>query len=101
MATIAGTVAVMQGRWWCPMCGGYGTGGWSMMFMWLFWLVVLAALVWLVARYAGYAGGRGGAGGGAGRGEDNAEAILRERYARGEIDETTYRRMLEELRRGP
>lgn len=30
-----------------------------------------------------------------------AEEILKERYARGEIDRETYQRMLEDLRRGP
>jgi putative membrane protein len=94
MMMIAMAVAALQGPWWCPMCSGYGMGGRSMMVMWLFWLVVLVALVWLAMRYAGT--GRGGAG----RSGDEAEAILRERYARGEIDETTYRRMLDELRRG-
>jgi uncharacterized membrane protein len=49
--------------------------------------------VWLVIRAATTRGqGKGG-------GADNAEGILRERYARGEIDEATYRRMMEELRR--
>lgn len=80
------------------MCGSYGMGGWGMMFMGIFWLVVIGALVWLVARYAGRGGG-GNGGSEAGRGGDGAETILRERYARGEIDEATYRRMLDELRR--
>ena len=57
------------------------------------WLVVIVAVVWLVIRAATTRGqGKGG-------GADNAEGILRERYARGEIDEATYRRMMEELRR--
>ena len=90
------TIFALQRHWWCPMCGGYGMGGWGMMFGWFFWLVVIVVLVWLVSRYSG---GRGGSTGPVGRG-DSAEAILRERYARGEIDEATYRRMLEELRRG-
>lgn len=33
------------------------------------------------------------------RHEDSAEMILKKRYARGEIDDATYARMLEELRR--
>jgi uncharacterized membrane protein len=31
--------------------------------------------------------------------EDRAEAALRERFARGEIDEATFQRMRDELRR--
>ena len=70
-----------------------GWGGGAMMM--LFWLVVLGAIawgVWAAARHVGF-----GAGGDAG--EDSAERVLRERYARGEIDEASYRRMLETLRR--
>lgn len=87
-------VVAAQSRWWCPMCGGYRTGGWGMIFVGLFWLVVIVAVAWVIARAAGSRGGGIVPGG-----KDNAEAILRERYARGEIDEATYRRMLEELRR--
>ncbi len=60
----------------------------------VFWLLVLAVIVfvaWQVlhAREPGV----GGAGG------DRVEHVLRERYARGEIDEEEYRRKLDELRR--
>ncbi|HUF26200.1 MAG TPA: SHOCT domain-containing protein [Gemmatimonadaceae bacterium] len=84
--------AILQATRWCPWCGEHmGRGGWMMMFWWLLILAGIVAVVWLLAR-------RGGA---AGRmfGPDRAEAILRERYARGEIDDETYRRQLAEVRR--
>ena len=58
----------------------------------VFWLVVIAVIAWIVVRASGNVGGASGRGG-------NAEGILRERYARGEIDEAAYRRMLDELRK--
>lgn len=83
-------------RWWCPMCGAMdGAWGWGMMFfMMLFWIAVLALVVWLIIRLTRDGGRRGVAGG------DRAEEVLRERYARGEIDRETYERMLDDLRRG-
>lgn len=87
--------ALIQDRWWwCPMCGPAGAWGWAMMiFMTLFWIAVIALVVWLVWRFA-FSGGAP-----APRGEDRAEEILRERFARGEIDSETFERMLEDLRR--
>lgn len=71
-----------------------GWGGWTMMI--LFWLIVIGLIAWLVAallrRERGDTPRRG-------RDEDRAESVLRERYARGEIDEETYRRKLDEIRR--
>lgn len=69
-------------------------GGWGMMFGWTFVLVVVLLLVWAVAsgRWPGDRGDGGTVRGG-------AEGVLRERYAQGEIDEETYRRRLNELRR--
>lgn len=84
-------ISLVQG--WCPWCGdhmGRGMGG-----MWIFLLLVLIVVVgavWMGSRR------RGGPPGPAG--EDRAEAVLRERYARGEIDEPTYRRMLDDLHVG-
>ena len=62
-------------------------------FMMLFWLLVLAGIVWLV-----YRAGAGGRGGWPAPPRQSAEEILGMRYARGEIDEETYQRMLAELR---
>jgi putative membrane protein len=79
--------AVFQG--WCPWCGQH-MGGWrggGMLLVWLIVLVAIAGVVWLLLRRMG------------GRSGDRAEEALRERYARGDIDDETYRRMLAELRR--
>ena len=54
-----------------------------------------AAIVWFGVRLARHGTGDSGLGGGYG---DSAERLLRERFARGEIDEETYRRMLVQLR---
>jgi putative membrane protein len=62
-----------------------------MMLFWIVPLVVLVALLWALGQRGGWFRGPGS--------EDRAEALLRERFARGEIDEDAYRRMREELRR--
>lgn len=59
---------------------------------WLIVILVIAGLIWAIGR------GRPWRSDGA-PGRDPAEEALREQYARGEIDEETYRRRLEELRR--
>lgn len=60
-----------------------------MLLMGLFWIALIAAGVWLIARVVRGRSGRVG--------RHTAEDILRERYARGEIDEQTYERMRSEL----
>ena len=67
-----------------------GNMGW----MWLWWLFGLALLVLLVlavARAAGSPATR--------RDEDSPEAILKRRYARGELDEPEYERRLNHLKK--
>ena len=63
-----------------------------MMLLWLVAVVVIAWLAWALIQ-------RGGFGASRTLRASKAEAVLRERFARGEIDEPTYRRMLDELRR--
>jgi putative membrane protein len=78
---------------WCPWCPGHmgWGGGWLMMLLWLVGLVLLILVVWALVR------GRQGRGPGPSD-RDPAEEILREQFARGEMDEDTYRRRLQELR---
>lgn len=64
---------------------GFGGG-----MMWIFWIFILLALVWLavfVARQAGVSRNQ----------EKTALEILRERYARGEIDREEFKRMRDDL----
>jgi len=62
-------------------------------FMWIFWLALLLLIIvgirWLSAS----------AGDSRRPMSEDAESILRRRYAAGEIDEQTFRRMRDELRR--
>jgi|SRR5512135_3438755 putative membrane protein len=82
------------------MMWGYGSG-WPMLWMvfWnIIWLVLLALLIWALIRWLTGRTSRA-----AGHDWDSASPtrsaleILQERYARGEIDETTFERMRERL----
>lgn len=71
--------------------------GWHFGWMWLWWvLVILAivALVWLIARLV--AGMRGPTH--PSEHYETPEETLRRRYAAGEIDRETFRRMRDDLR---
>jgi putative membrane protein len=59
---------------------------------WLFGLALLAFVVWAIARAAGPAAPPG-------QHEESPEAILKRRYARGELDEEEYERRLNNLRK--
>ena len=86
------------------MYGWYGDGGvwgWVAMgvMMLLFWGGIIAVVLLLIrgARGGGqYPGPYGG-----GFGHDEAERILNERFARGEIDETEFQARRSALRRRP
>lgn len=76
----------MMGGWY-----GWGPCGFSW-WGWVFWLLVLVLLwvgVYALIR-AAWPGRKDSV-------EDRASALLRERYARGELDEETYRRMKKAL----
>ena len=66
---------------------GWGPGmGWFMLSHALWWVLIIVGLVWLVM----WVSGRGPAGRGRTASEDRALTVLRERYARGEIDEAEF-----------
>lgn len=73
----------------CPWCGR-GMWGGGMMILWLivFVVIIVAAWMWLARSRPSREPDT-----------DDAERILHERFARGEIDEPTYQHMLAELRR--
>jgi len=74
---------------------GWGWGGWVAMLimMVLFWGLTVAGII-AVVRYLG----AGRPGGNRGSGPADAEEILAERFARGEIDQDEYTRRRDLLR---
>jgi putative membrane protein len=77
-------------------CGPAFAGGFAPFFLLvpLFWLIVIVLVVALLGRRWR----RGWDGGAPWSGARQAETVLSERYARGDIDETEYRARLEVLR---
>ena len=76
-----------------------GWGGWLMMvFGNILWIALLGILVWAVIRWferkARFSGQRGSSGP---MSDVSALEILRQRYARGEIDAATFENMRERL----
>ncbi len=64
--------------------------------MWVWWLLILALIVgaaWVVGRAAAGGGGRNAPP------AESPETILKQRYARGEIDREEYDRRLSDLRK--
>lgn len=81
--------------------GGWGAGAWVLMalVMLLFWGGVVAVVIVLLRRRRGPDGP--GPHGLTGAPHDDAERILNERFARGEIDETELAARRAALRRKP
>ena len=63
--------------------GGWGWGWFGMVHMVLWWFLIILGIVVLAKWLFGSGGGRAA-------GDDRALAILRERYARGEIDKEEF-----------
>ena len=74
------------------MMGGWGMGWFGMIFMIVFWGLVIVALVFLIKWLAGSTRGDT-------RRPDKSNAldILKERYARGEIDKTEFEEKKKDL----
>lgn len=73
------------------MMGGYGMGGFGFggIFMILWWILIVVGIVVLVKWLLGPGLSHGGG--------SRALDILKERYARGEIDEQEYRKKKQDL----
>ncbi len=69
---------------------GWFMGGW----MWIFWIALIVVIVLVVAAFVRSQGSSG-----PGPRAASPEDILKERYARGEIDHEEFRRRMDELRR--
>lgn len=98
-AVATGAVAAHTGG---GMMGGGGGGliGGGLMGGGLLWLLVLIAIPVAVYAFASAGGGRKHARrAGTDRSADRPKAILRERYARGELSEEEYERRRDRLRR--
>lgn len=84
------------------MWGYYSGMGWWMILSSLFWLGLVAVAVWALVRFvAQWTRVNGPRDAEPVRGGPSAEEILRQRYARGEIDDATFQRMHAQLAREP
>jgi putative membrane protein len=86
------------------MMWGYNmTGmGWWMIVSSVFWLGLVAIAVWAFARWVGrQTPGGSSSASGIGAPGPSATEILRQRYARGEIDEETFKQMQRRLETSP
>lgn len=70
------------------MFGGYGGGGFGILFMLLFWIVIIGLLVWLLRQFFGKSSSAP---------QDSALEIARRRYARGEIGKEEFEALKHEL----
>jgi putative membrane protein len=80
-----------MGRW---MAGDWGMGWFGMIFMFLFWGLIIVGLVFLIRWLIQATGDRGYSGVNTG---SNAMDILKERYARGEINRDEFESMKKDL----
>ncbi len=99
LVAIAGSAMMGPGMMGPGMIWGYGSwggmGGWGMalgvLAMLAFWVALIAGVVLLVR----WAAGQGAAS--PATGTEDPVAILKRRYAAGEIDQATYERMKDQL----
>lgn len=76
--------------------GGWGMSWIGMILMAAFWIAVIVGIVFLI-RWLILSTRQGGDGGGRPQAGDTALEILRQRYARGEIDRETFEKMRKDL----
>jgi putative membrane protein len=82
-------MAVQATDHWAP----WGHMGWAgSWFMWIFWLALLLFVIFAIRWFS--TNRNPGVGG-----SPDAESVLKRRHAAGEIDEQTFKRMRDELRK--
>lgn len=79
--------------WFGPGMMGWGWWGMGWVFMIVFWAFVIIALIFLIRWLAGQSGSRSQQG----QGRDSALEILRQRYAKGEIDKEEFEQKKKDL----
>jgi len=85
LLTFAPNLALAQGGYWGMgpgMMGGWGMGWFGGIFMMLFWVLIIIALVFFIRWLVRTSDNRADKG----MSQSRALEILKERYARGEID---------------
>lgn len=84
------------------MWGYYPGMGWWIVLIGVFWLALVVIAVWALVRWVSpQTRSRADQPSGGPSTEPSAEEILRQRYARGEIDAATYEQMCERLAAPP
>lgn len=80
---------------------GFGFSGFGLILMILFWVLVIGLAVWLISRLFPQTANFSSPQSGGGRSDTLAspEDILKRRYAQGEISESEYEEMREQLRK--
>lgn len=79
------------------MMGDGGGWGWGMGFGWIFMILFWALIILGIVALARWLFSAGGFGGGSGGSSKAPLEILKERYARGEINREQYEQMRREL----
>jgi putative membrane protein len=76
------------------MMGGWGMGGFGMIFMLIFWVLVIVGVIFLIRWLAQNTGKKGHSSTGTG---SQAMDILKERYVRGDITRDQFETMKKEI----
>ncbi|ROR03256.1 SHOCT domain-containing protein [Desulfosoma caldarium] len=90
-------LATGLGSWaspWCPFFGGWAGGWFPLIFGVLFWVLVCVSMILVIRRLLRSSPDDARPSTGSSR----AEEILKERYARGEITEEEFHKMLGQIR---
>lgn len=80
------------GDWGCGHMLGYGFG-----FGWIFTIIIWALIIWAIVAFVRAASGKGSSAWHGQEKEDTAMRILKERYAKGEIDKEEFQQRKKDI----